>query len=185
MSGLLENLKLMYAHDAIVLAGIENGSVRGIPLTQGKIAIIDAEDYERIAKYRWHIQVKGNTIYARRYEGKRMLLLHREILGLIYGDGKLTDHKNRNGLDNRKANLRIATKSLNAYNCKMQRHNKSGYRGVHWLNKERRWKAEIKILGRKVSCGYFTDPIQAALAYDRMAVKYRGDTAVLNFPERI
>ena len=59
MSGLQESLKSMYAHDAIVLAGIESGSVQGIPLTQGKIAIVDAEDYEWLAKHKWYAHKWG------------------------------------------------------------------------------------------------------------------------------
>ena len=161
--------------------------MKEILLTQGKTTIVDDEDYGKLVKYKWYAGKGWNTFYAKRcicINGKTVVIrMHREILGLIRGDGKLTDHQNQNGLDNRKINLRISTKSLNGYNCKMQVTNKSGYRGVSWHNRDKRWHAQIKINGIQMGCGNFSDLIKAAMAFDHAAIKYRGENAILNFPK--
>jgi hypothetical protein len=188
MSGIPESLRSMYAHDATVLTGIENGSVRWIPLNKGYYTILDADDYDRIIKSHWWVQVKGDTFYAEavsKINGKwKHVKMHREILGLVRGDGNMVDHKNRNGLDNRKSNMRLSTKSSNGYNCKMKSHNTSGYRGVHWSKAASKWQTRIGVNGSPKYLGCYVDIIEAASEYDKASIKFWGKDAILNFPEK-
>lgn len=188
MSGLQESLKSMYAHDATVLAGIENGSIRGIPLTQGKIAIVDAEDYEWLSKYKWSALKGKYTFYATRivekHKTKTAILMHREVLSLKKRDGKISDHKNRNGCDNRRNNLRIVTVTTNNHNSKLQRNNTSGFRGVSWKKDRQKWKAYLMVDNKQVHLGYFDSSLNAALAYDREVKRIRDQFASINFPEK-
>lgn len=160
---------------------------RKIPLTLGKEAIVDEADYAWLSQWKWYAHKKDNTFYVHRkmcVNGKEISVqMHREILGLKYGDGKLTDHKNRNGLDNRKKNLRVANYQLNAYNCKMRTDNTSGYRGVSWNMRDQRWITQVRVNGTPKYFGSFTDIIKAAQTYDAIAFKYRGADAILNFPK--
>lgn len=188
MSGFLENLKSQYAHDATVLAGIENGSVRGIPLTRGKIAIVDAEDFEWLNQWKW-CALKGKyTFYAMRIVEKKGIkfsfLMHREILKLKKGDKIITDHKNRNGCDNRKNNIRTVTITINNHNSRLQRNNSSGYRGVSWKKDKQKWKAYLMVNNKQVHLGYFTDIKSAALAYDNKVIEIRDMYASTNITER-
>jgi hypothetical protein len=82
-----------------------------IPLTQGKFAIVDAEDYERLSKYKWHVDKGDSTYYAARGIVGKNFRMHREILNAP--EGLVVDHRNHNGLDNRKKNLRLCTRSQN------------------------------------------------------------------------
>ena len=113
-------------------------------------------------------------------------LMHRQILGhepRVTSDEPRTtviDHINRNGLDNRRANLRLATVAQNAWNSKKRR-SCSGYKGVCYDKAKRRWRAAIVHHGRRIHLGYFKDKIPAAKAYDDAAKKYFGQFARTNF----
>ena len=163
--------------------------MREIALTKGYVTIVDDEDYERLIKHKWYVHKNRYTFYAARHlviDGKYPLVrMHREIMGLRYNDGQQIDHINRNGLDNRKCNLRIATPTINALNRKMRTDNTSGYRGVSWHKRIGKWFAHVISNKKQIHCGYFSDPISAALAYDIAARKYYGRNAVLNFPEEL
>ncbi len=162
--------------------------MREIPLTRGLIAIIDDDDYERLSAYKWYAAKIRNRFYATRdtWEGGKKgipVRMHRDILGLVRGDGKIGDHKNRNTLDNQKENLRVVGYSLNNHNSNLRRNNPSGYRGVTWY-RNKHWNAQIGSNGKTIYLGRYEDPIEAALAYDRAASERWGDDAILNFPER-
>jgi len=186
MSGLQENQKSTSAQNAIAPIGIKTG-FREIPLTQGKVAIVDDEDYQRVSEHKWCANKSRYLFYATRSaicNGKKItLLMHRFILNLAYGDKTIVDHINQDSLDNRKSNLRIATTWLNSYNCKMQRHNTSGYRGVTKY-KNNRWEAYIKVGGEQKHCGYYSTPVEAALAHDVASLLAFGNDAMINFPIR-
>jgi len=160
---------------------------RRIPLTQGKYAIVDPEDYERLNKYKWYASEGGSTFYAARCvwepvnKKKRTIKMHREIINPPHP--LVVDHINRNGLDNRKANLRPATKSQNTINkpCIKQKGAHSKYLGVTWQKSINKWQAQIRAKGKPRVIGYFNDEIEAAKAYDRAAKKYHKEFAVLNF----
>ncbi len=181
---------------------------RRIPLTQGRFAIVDPQDYQRLSKYKWRLcRTKGkNVLYAERSirlpGGKySRLLMHRQIMENLLlasstqnsklrtqnyhrylSDGYVIDHINGSGLDNRRANLRLATVAQNAWNSK-KRNPRSGYKGV-WLAADKGlWRAAIVCHGRRIHLGYFKDKIAAARAYDDAARTYYNEFARLNFPE--
>jgi len=95
-------------------------------------------------------------------------------------DGYVIDHINRNGLDNRRSNLRLATIAQNAWNSR-RRKNRSGYKGVWYAKDKGRFRAAIWHNNKREYLGYFDSPRQAALAYDEAAKRYHGEFAVLNF----
>jgi hypothetical protein len=160
---------------------------RRIPLTQGKYTIVDPEDFERLNKHKWHAVKSGNTFYAIRCVGPAKkttyIRMHREI---IRPPGHLVvDHINHNGLDNRKANIRPATRSQNNFNrLIIKRENSSSkYKGVAWKKDKKKWRARIHFNGEYKFLGYFKEEIHAAKAYDKAAKKYQKEFAVLNFPD--
>lgn len=160
-----------------------------IPLTQGKFTVVDDEDYEWLMQWKWFAVKAGKTYYARRasYKNGRLspIPMHREILGLLYGDGTLGDHRNRNGLDNRRNNLRVASAQLNCYNKGMQKNNTSGFRGVTWDKRSEQWLAQIRVDRKTKGLGYYPIKKDAAIAYDNAAIKYFGTDAILNIPNNI
>ena len=105
--------------------------------------------------------------------------MHREILGLRYGDGKQVDHIDGNGLNNQKSNVRICTRSQNAFNRKLVSSN-SGRKGVTWHKTVGMWEAQIRKDGKNIYLGCFQDKENAATAYDIAAEKMFGEFALLN-----
>lgn len=148
-----------------------------IPLSQGKIALVDDADYQWLSQWNWTCWNRGRgTSYAMRhdYSAKpyECIYMHRLILGLE--DGECADHVNRNGLDNRRCNLRKATPSQNMCNAKIQRTRRSPYKGVFQCH--HKWVARIQgeYLGR------FWTPEEAAYVFDQAALRQYGEFARIN-----
>ena len=103
-------------------------------------------------------------------------MMHRDIIRVR--NEMVVDHINHNGLDNRKVNLRAATIAQNAWN---RRRKKSRFVGVNWNRQMKKWRVAVSDQGKRKHVGYFEDKIEAAKAYDRAAMKYHGEFAILNF----
>jgi hypothetical protein len=155
-----------------------------IPLTQGKVAIVDIDDFEVLNRYVWRASHENNTWYAIRYENingkQKSIRMHKQVTGFKY---KMVDHINQDGLDNRKNNLRNCNHSQNRMNSRLDMDNRSGLRGVCWIKNKNCWRASIKKGAEFIHIGYFDDKKVAGLAYDRKAKELFGEFAVLNFPE--
>lgn len=155
-----------------------------INLSRGYRAIVDDIDFERINKWKWYVMPTKSTPYAIRFSGsstkRKAILMHREILGISDSKVKI-DHKNHNGLDNQKSNLRPASNSQNRANSKIKIHS-SQYKGVHWS--QNRWYASISENGRCKYLGSFISEIEAATIYDKEALRIFGEFANVNFPNK-
>lgn len=151
-----------------------------IPLTQGKVALVDDEDYEWLMQWKWCYS-EG---YAVRGSTHGLVFMHRAVLEAHRSNrqGKLTDHRNRNSLDNRRSNLRPATHLQSVRNTGPRAGGSSRYKGVTFDKASGKWAARIFFKGRKVSLGRFTSETDAARAYDKAARRYFGAFAYLNFP---
>jgi len=160
---------------------------RRIPLAQGKYAIVDPDDYERLSRHKWQLQRTRHMLYAtRRAKGRegtrgQIVWMHRYIFPSP--EGMCVDHINNKALDNRKANLRLATPAQNARNRrKMAAKTSSRYKGVSYHAGQRKWCAAIRVNGQYKYFGLFHDEVAAAKGYDKAAKKYHKEFAVLNFP---
>lgn len=158
--------------------------MKRIKLTQGKFALVDDEDYEELSKHSWCAAQMGNEVRAIRGVSsgsvKKIIYMSREIMKAP--KGLVVDHINRNPLDNRKENLRLCTFGQNMANLKINKKNTIGYKGVRLIKSSKRkwvaviWKDHVSHYGGS----YFTKE-EAALAYNKMAIKYHGEFASLNF----
>jgi hypothetical protein len=141
------------------------------------IVLVSAADRRLVEGHKWHIVAIGKGTYASAKIDGKTVYLHRLVLGLQPGDGLQADHINRNGLDNRRENLRPATDALNRQNFSAEGYsnNKSGYRGVHWLEDRQRWGASCCINGKQKRIGRFKDVHEAGRAvaeYRRQHMPY-------------
>ena len=159
--------------------------MKEIPLTQGKIAIVDDQDYLKVlAAGSWHATLRNERWYAERKtrlsNGSKTQGLHRFIMGLDFGDPRQVDHKDRvNTLDNRRSNLRM-TFSQNQQNVGKRSHNTSGFKGVSWWGRTQKCRVSISVHGKTHHLGLFPTPELSAKAYDEAAVKLHGEFAVTN-----
>lgn len=155
--------------------------MRKVKLTQGKYAIVDSEDYEKLVINKWHYSSYGKTGYARRTSKDRhrkSIRMHHEILPLVIG--YMVDHINGNGLDNRKKNLRLVTKSQNMMNSAIRINNTSGYKGVCWSKKYNKWVVHIWKDSKQIFVGQFKNKRKAGIAWNEAAKIYHGEYAYLN-----
>ena len=156
-----------------------NPNVRFIPLGDGLSAMVDASDYEWLNRFTWRATSKDSKGYAFRKAGGRIVLMHRAIMEPP--KGMVVDHINGNRMDDRRCNLRICTPLQNGWN-RRSTGGTSRFKGVHLDRRSGKWIARIRYLGRTIRIGSFDDEVQAARAYDRMAMKLFGEFAYLNFP---
>jgi hypothetical protein len=163
--------------------------MKSLPLGHGRFAIVDDADFDRCRVLTWHLSPSSRTSYARtnlKENGRyRTVSLHRFLAG---PGAAHIDHRNGDGLDNRRENLRIAGEQLNARNRpKSAGPYLSKYKGVTWSNKRGtwgRWRARITTDEGQKHLGYFVREPDAAHAYDSAARRYFGAFATLNFPEQ-
>jgi len=156
-----------------------------IPLTRGYYAHIDEEDYHLIKDFKWLAFNGRNTMYAARQtrdtKGKcKTIFMHRIILSTP--EGLYTDHIDGNGLNNTRANLRMATAIQNSTN-KIKKWGNCIYRGIVYLKKENKYKAKIMHNRKEIHIGRFDTALEAAKAYDKKSLELNGEFAALNFPK--
>lgn len=148
-----------------------------VTLTKGFTAIIDVKDIKHAINKNWYAKVAGNTVYAKTtayINGKRAdLSLHREIMSAP--EGLEVDHKNGDGLDNRRSNLRLVTHQQNMHNMRINKNNKSGHKGIFFCNRENKWIAKIKVNSKTINLGYFSNIDDAITVRINAVSKYHGE----------
>ena len=154
--------------------------MKEIKLTQGKVAMIDDEDFDLISQHRWHYVAGYSCGYAAtaRPCGKGNLGMHRFLVPCPLGH--VVDHINGNSLDNRRCNLRVVTRAQNRQNSRKRVNASSQFKGVSWYKPKRQWHAMLT--GQDL--GFYDDEAEAARVYDAAAKKLYGEFAWLNFPEK-
>lgn len=148
-----------------------DGDKAYIPLTKGFEAVIDVKDLEKVEGFNWHAHVTPNGIYARKFA--KDSLLHRIIVGAK--KGQMVDHRDGNGLNNTRENLRTATHAQNMQNRKIHTNNNSGIKGVYWEPERNKWVAQIGYEGKQRKLGRFQTAEQAHSAYLIAAAELHGE----------
>jgi hypothetical protein len=165
--------------------GIPSGAIR-IPIGEEYVALVDEADAELVAGHRWRpFTSESGKVYAYTVIARKTVMMHRHILGTAAGFD--TDHRDGNSLDNRRSNLRPATRAQNVANApkpkrKDGRPPSSQFKGVCRDREKNKWRAMIRIDGRLKQLGRFDDEAEAARAYDRAALAEHPDFARPNFP---
>lgn len=149
-----------------------------INLSQGYVAKIDAADLNLVSQHCWHLHNSNGKLYAATGGGRKRIFMH----SLIFGSLGI-DHKDGDGLNNSRENLRKASHCQNMQNRKLGKNSTSGYKGVSFDKSVGLWKASIGHNFRRYNLGRFSTKEQAALAYDKKAKELHGNFAVLNFGE--
>lgn len=162
--------------------------MKEIPLTQGKIALVDDQDYDELMKYKWCADKVREKWYATRgvwdpmTKTTRKVRMHQVIMKDAYNEHRqYTDHINTDTLDNRRCNLRVCTNSENMRNCR-KKNNTSGYHGVSWDKSKKKWVAQIGFQWLHIFIGRYNDIKEAGRAVDKKAKELYGEYALLNFP---
>lgn len=163
--------------------------MKEIPLSQGKVALVDDADFENLSQHKWSAEKGRKTWYASRKITvgpylQQDVSMHRQILGLSIGDGMEGDHRDGNGLNNQRYNLRVCSPGQNRYNQSVRTHAKhSRFKGVSLKRDTPRakpWEAYISAEGKLRKLGHFYTEEAAALAYNEAAKVLHGEFARLN-----
>jgi hypothetical protein len=154
--------------------------MKEIPLSKGKVALVDDEDYEELSQWKWsyngRVAMRGAFPDGRR----KNIIMHRQIMNAP--DGMEVDHIDHDPLNNSRSNLRICTRAENSRNRSPQRNGSSRFLGVSWDRQRQRWSAHIMMHGKLRRIGSFPIEEEAARAYDREAIVHHGPFANPNYP---
>lgn len=153
-------------------------------VVKNHVILVDADDYPFLSRYSWHVRASKKTFYAQTtvyINGKyKTLRMHRLIMGM---SAKFVDHKNRNGLDNRKSNLRKCTAAESARNM-VKKRSKSGYLGVYQNSgRAKTWKMNIRFNNKFIREHGFETAEAAARRYDELSRELHGEFGIRNFPD--
>lgn len=157
---------------------VYSAAMKQIPLTRGKSALVDDADFEWLSQWKWHL---GGCGYARRQQrqpdGKqKTILMHREICPQY----KMIDHRDGDGINNQRDNLREATQAQNNMNRRSTAGSSSRFKGVYLDTKSGKWRAKISVNNIEKNIGYFSCEVDAALAYNKAAIDKHGEFSRLN-----
>lgn len=147
-------------------------------IVNNHLIMLDDEDFDYINQFTWCIIKQGNN-KKRAYNYKLKNYMHRIIMKCPKGYS--VDHIDGNPLNNQKLNLRICLLKDNSKNSSKHKNTTSKYKGVHFENYTKKWKACIKVNYKTINLGRFSNELEAAKAYDNAAIKYFGEFAGLNF----
>lgn len=152
--------------------------MKTITTTCGRAVIVNDDDYNRLASFQWYFgRYRGREYAFARPDGRKTIYMHTMLLGKVRGFE--IDHRNGNGLDNRRENLRHVTPAQNQANQRRTR-GRSKFKGVTWDSIMNRWAARIYPAGKSKRLGRFKTEIEAAKAYDAAAVEVWGEYAATN-----
>lgn len=157
--------------------------MKTIKLTQNQVTIVDNDDFEYLNQFKWCAQWNPGTrsFYAvrcsyKRETGKQKAIpMHREIMQP--SAGMVVDHINHDTLDNTRKNLRVCTQSENLMNSRKQKNNTSGLKGVSWHKRDKKWRADISINGKRKHLGNFSTKEFAYESYIKACKKYHKEFA--------
>ena len=159
--------------------------MRNILLTQGKFALVDDEDYEYLNQWKWSAAKDHGAFYAVRsitnnspgQPRQRSVRMHRLILDAKRG--QIVDHKDRNGLNNQRENLRFCTTTENSWNQSKQKRGRATLKGAFFCSERKghKWRTAIKLNGRAITSSYFSSEEEAHIAYCFLAIEYFGEFA--------
>ncbi len=157
--------------------------VKEVQLTQGMVALVDDEDYEKVCQYGWVASSDFNggwrpKCYVNKGDKKTTMFMYRLIVDAR--PGEVVDHINHNALDNRRANLRKCTQAENAANQIPRVGGTSKYKGVCWAKDRGNWLAKITVGYKQINLGHFASEWEAATVYDKAALEYFGEFAYTN-----
>lgn len=157
--------------------------MKEIILTRELVALVDDGDYDFISQWKWYAHKTKNTFYAARsfYKDSKqwLVFMHRHLLKP--NKETLVDHIDGDGLNNQRVNLRLATHSQNISNQRLGNKNTSSiYKGVSWMKIKKVWVAQIASNGKRYYLGQHRIEVDAAKAYNKMAIELHGEFANLN-----
>ncbi len=169
--------------------------MKELKLTKGMVTLVDDDDFFWLNQWNWVAAITTTGCYASRCGRKKSddgrnlgikcrFLMHRVIMGLMYSTDPnvIVDHKDGNGLNNQRSNLRICSKLQNNVNRRAIKGCRSAYKGVYWDLRHKAWTSEIRKGNYKKYLGLFSSEIEAAKAYDIQAFLWHGEYAQQNFP---
>ena len=157
--------------------------MKEIALANGKgVALIDDEDYELVSRYRWYLCKDLRTSYALtwRWSPKRRISVRMHRLLMDAPAGMDVDHVDHDGLNNRRANLRLCTRAQNLANSRKGSGTSSRFKGVCWYKPSSKWMAKGSLNRKTIYLGYFDSEVEAAKAYNAFAIEHYGEHALLN-----
>jgi hypothetical protein len=175
----------------------QESEVIRVQLTQGQVSVID-DKYADLAKHNWTANwCEGTRSYyatrtvslhgdSRETRKRKRQELHRAIMEMVVGRplsrAEQVDHINHDSLDNREANLRLATPAQNQHNARLRSDSVTGLRGVSWEARRKKWEVYVRVEKKRHYVGAFDDMLQAVVAHDLKCIEAHGEFAQPNYP---